>query len=77
MWEVLKQKQKDSRLMSLLVQLLHKGYKEHQQRRKKYMTNQLNVNAYPLHLLVNKEGKVVKATNSIEDMIPYFEKEAG
>jgi hypothetical protein len=43
----------------------------------KYMTEQLNVNAYPLHLLINKEGKIVKATNSIEDMLPYFEKEAG
>jgi peroxiredoxin len=43
----------------------------------KYMTEQLKVNAYPLHLLVNKEGKVVKATNSLEDMLPYFEKEAG
>lgn len=29
MWEVLKQKQKDSRLMQLLVQLIYKGYKEH------------------------------------------------
>ena len=43
----------------------------------KYMTEQVNVNAYPLHLLINKEGKIVKATNSIEDMLPDFEKEAG
>jgi peroxiredoxin len=41
-----------------------------------YMSEQLNVNAYPLHLLVDKQGKIVKATNSIEDMLPYFEKEA-
>ncbi|MGV3529846.1 MAG: TlpA family protein disulfide reductase [Flavisolibacter sp.] len=40
-----------------------------------YMTEQLRVNAYPLHLLVNKEGKVVKATNSMQDMLPWFEKE--
>lgn len=43
----------------------------------KYMTEELDVNAYPLHLLINKEGKIVKATNSIEDMLPSFEKEAG
>jgi peroxiredoxin len=42
----------------------------------KYMTDSLQVNAYPLHLLVNKQGKVIKATNYIEDMIPFFEKEA-
>jgi peroxiredoxin len=42
-----------------------------------YMTEKLNVNAYPLHLLINKEGRIVKATNSIDDMLPYFEKEAG
>ena len=42
----------------------------------KYMTEQINVNAYPLHLLINKEGKIVKAANSIEDIVPYFEKEA-
>jgi peroxiredoxin len=43
----------------------------------KYMTDALQVNAYPLHFLINKEGKIIKATNSIEDMLPFFEKEAG
>ena len=41
----------------------------------KYMSEALHVNAYPLHLLINKEGTVVKASNAIEDILPCFEKE--
>jgi hypothetical protein len=42
-----------------------------------YMRNKLKVNAYPMHLLVNREGKIVKVANSMEDMIPSLEKEIG
>jgi cytochrome oxidase Cu insertion factor (SCO1/SenC/PrrC family) len=41
----------------------------------KYMSEALHVNAYPLHLLINKEGTVMKASNALEDILPYFEKE--
>jgi peroxiredoxin len=40
-----------------------------------YMQSKLKVNAYPTHLLINKEGKIVKVSNSIEDLIPSLEKE--
>ena len=40
-----------------------------------YMQEKLNVNAYPMHLLIDREGKIVKATNAIEDLIPSLEKE--
>jgi len=40
-----------------------------------YMSNKLVVNAYPMHLLINKKGKIVKVTNSIDDLIPSIEKE--
>jgi thiol-disulfide isomerase/thioredoxin len=40
-----------------------------------YMQDKLKVNAYPMHLLVDKNGKIVKATNSIEDLMPSLEKE--
>jgi thiol-disulfide isomerase/thioredoxin len=38
-----------------------------------FMTNQLKVNAYPLHLLINGNGIIVKATNSFNDILPYAE----
>ena len=42
-----------------------------------YMSRKLNVNAYPLHLLINRRGTIVKVTKSMSDMLPYFEKELG
>ena len=40
-----------------------------------YMREKLHVNAYPLHLLIDRKGKIVKATNAIEDLIPSVERE--
>jgi thiol-disulfide isomerase/thioredoxin len=37
-----------------------------------FMTNMLRVNAYPLHLLVSRQGKIIKATNSIYDLLPFL-----
>jgi len=45
--------------------------------KEKYMTRQLVINEYPTHLLVDKNGKIVKVTNSIDDMIPFIEKQTG
>jgi thiol-disulfide isomerase/thioredoxin len=40
-----------------------------------YMHEKLQVNAYPLHLLIDRKGRIVKAANAIEDVIPSLEKE--
>ena len=39
-----------------------------------YMNEKLGITAYPTHFLVNREGKVLKATNDIEDLVPSLEK---
>jgi peroxiredoxin len=41
----------------------------------KYMEEQLGIAAYPTHVLVDKDGKIIKVTNSIEDMLPFLEKQ--
>lgn len=40
-----------------------------------YMREQLNVTEYPTHFLIDRTGKIVKVVNSIEDLIPFIEKE--
>jgi hypothetical protein len=42
-----------------------------------YMSEQLGITAYPTHLLVDKSGKIVKVTNSIDDMLPFIKKLVG
>ncbi|HEU4903298.1 MAG TPA: TlpA disulfide reductase family protein [Flavisolibacter sp.] len=42
-----------------------------------YMSEKLGITAYPTHLLVDKSGKIIKVTNSIEDMLPFIEKQVG
>ncbi|MFD2164602.1 TlpA family protein disulfide reductase [Paradesertivirga mongoliensis] len=42
----------------------------------KYMEDQLQVNAYPMHLLIDKEGEILKSTNSVHDLIPLLEEHA-
>lgn len=41
---------------------------------KDFMTNNLAITQYPTHLLIDKDGKVVKITNRIEELIPFLEK---
>lgn len=41
-----------------------------------YMTDKLNINEYPTHLLIDKTGKIVKVVNSIEELKPFLKKEA-
>ncbi|GEO10250.1 hypothetical protein SAE01_27460 [Segetibacter aerophilus] len=43
--------------------------------REEYMREQLNVTEYPTHFLIDRTGKIVKVVNSIEDLIPFIEKE--
>lgn len=40
-----------------------------------YMSEEMNISAYPTHLLLNREGRIVKVTDNIEDMIPWLERE--
>jgi peroxiredoxin len=43
----------------------------------KYMSEALGITQYPTHLLVNSEGIVVKVVNTVDDLKPFFNKEAG
>ena len=36
--------------------------------KEKYMTEQLKISAYPTHILVDKNGKIVKVVNAIDDL---------
>lgn len=40
-----------------------------------YMTNKLNVNMYPTHLLVDRTGKIIKVTNSVEELDSFIKRE--
>lgn len=42
---------------------------------KKYMMEDLGIYEFPTHILINKNGKIVKVVNSVEDMIPFIKRE--
>lgn len=42
-----------------------------------YMSEQLGITAYPTHILVDKSGKIVKATHSLDDMLPFLNRQMG
>ena len=39
---------------------------------KNYMTSSLNITQFPTHLLIDKEGKIKKIVNKIEDLLPFI-----
>jgi len=39
-----------------------------------YMINRLNISAYPTHSLIDRNGRIVKVTNTIEELIPFLTK---
>ncbi|MEJ5961429.1 TlpA family protein disulfide reductase [Pedobacter immunditicola] len=39
-----------------------------------YMSDKLNVYAYPTHFLVDKAGKVVKVTNSVDELETFLKR---
>lgn len=39
---------------------------------KNYMTIKLNVTEYPTHLLVDRNGKIIKVVNRIDDLVPFL-----
>jgi peroxiredoxin len=40
-----------------------------------FMEEKLRVNAYPMHLLIDRKGRIIKASNTIENIVPFLEKE--
>ena len=44
---------------------------------KNYMTNKLNITEYPTHLLIDRNGKIMKVVNRIDDLVPFLKNEAG
>lgn len=40
-----------------------------------YITDKLNINMYPTHLLIDRSGKIIKVTNSVEELEPFLKKE--
>jgi thiol-disulfide isomerase/thioredoxin len=38
-----------------------------------YMVDKLNVSEYPTHILVGKDGKIVKVVNSLADLKPFLD----
>ena len=42
----------------------------------KFMQNELGIRMYPTHILVNRQGKIVKVVNDVDDLVPALEKEA-
>lgn len=41
---------------------------------KKFMSEDLSINTYPTHLLIDRSGKIVKVVNRIGDLVPFIEK---
>jgi len=41
---------------------------------KKFMIEQMNITSYPTHILIGKDGKIVKVVNSIDELIPFIKK---
>jgi thiol-disulfide isomerase/thioredoxin len=42
-----------------------------------YIGEQLGLSIYPTHILVDKNGRILKVTNSINDLIPFIERQVG
>ena len=42
---------------------------------KNYMVNKLNIAEYPTHLLIDRNGKIMKVVNRIDDLVPFLKKE--
>lgn len=40
-----------------------------------FMETELNISAYPTHLLINKKGNIIKVVNDIDELLPFLLKE--
>lgn len=43
--------------------------------KKDYLTNDLRVAACPTHLIISKQGKIVRVTNELDEMAVALDKE--
>lgn len=44
---------------------------------KNFMSNKLNITEYPTHLLIDRNGKIMKVVNRIDDLVPFLKNQAG
>jgi peroxiredoxin len=44
---------------------------------KNYMVNKLKITQYPTHLLIDRNGKIMKVVNRIDDLVPFIKNETG
>jgi thiol-disulfide isomerase/thioredoxin len=42
-----------------------------------FIAEDLRLSMFPTHILVNKQGKIVKVVNNIQELIPFLKKEVG
>lgn len=42
---------------------------------KDFMLSRLNITEFPTHLLIDRNGKIVKVVNSIEELVPFLQNE--
>ena len=40
-----------------------------------YMSNKLDINGYPTHLLIDRNGKIIKVVNTLKEMEPFLKRE--
>ena len=40
-----------------------------------YLTNKLNITEYPTHFLIDKNGKILKVVNRIDELTPFLTKQ--
>ena len=40
-----------------------------------YMTSKLNISEYPTHFLIDKNGKILKVVNRIDELAPFLKKQ--
>lgn len=40
-----------------------------------FMIDEMHINMFPTHLLIDRKGKIVKVVNKIDDLIPFLNKE--
>lgn len=43
--------------------------------KKKYMIEDLGISEFPTHILIDKNGKIVKVVNAVEDIMPFLKRE--
>jgi len=42
---------------------------------KKYLEEELDINEFPTHIIIDKNGKIIKVVNTVEDLKPFLKRE--